>query len=29
LQGKKLEWVAGLALSLLVCAAEFYVYRRG
>jgi succinoglycan biosynthesis transport protein ExoP len=29
LQGKKLEWVVGAALSLLVCAAEFYVYRRG
>ena len=24
-----LEWVAGTALCLLVCASEFYVYRRG
>jgi polysaccharide chain length determinant protein (PEP-CTERM system associated) len=26
---KALEWIAGVALYLLVCAAEFFVYRRG
>jgi hypothetical protein len=26
---KALEWFAGVTLCLLVCAAEFYVYRRG
>jgi hypothetical protein len=26
---KALDWFAGVALCLLVCATEFYVYRRG
>ena len=28
-QVKAVEWFAGVALCLLVCATEFYVYRRG